>query len=363
MSDKTAPDSMSARDFFQQDDAALAAAVLGEEKPVVEKEKFVPVKKEEKVEAAEEIKEEAAPAEEAVEAEEAEAADETVEAAEGEEAAPAEGDDKTTPVLQDRPITEFLVTDAHGPLQIPDLTIKFKAVGKERELRLDHLVRMAQMGFTNEERENQVAASKKFVAEKQEENESLRAQLEKYDAQVAALLENPDAYETARMNWERVNSPEARAARTEAENRNLRAAQHEQKEQRLVESFIMGTLDPFTTKLLADNPNVSQYELIGRFTELTGPLLVKGRVPVNRLPEVERIVKADLAEWVQARELERASSKKEQVKKDAAKVKQIADQKRANARIIAAPGKAAPPKQAKTTFKSARDWLDSQFEV
>lgn len=353
---KVAPENVSARDIFMQDDSALAE-LFGS----------IPERKDEpKVEAApkvetKEIVAEEVPTVEVVEAPEAEAADETVEVAEGEEATPVE--DQSTPVLQDRPITEFMVTDAHGPLAIPDLTLKFKANGKERELRLDHVVRMAQMGFTNEERENQVAASKKYVAETQAQIQEAQAVIADYDQKVAALLEDPDAYENARIEWERRNSPEARAARSEAEVRQMRHARAEEQEGNLVKGFVNGTLAPFTSKLLEDNPAVTQYELIGRYTELTGPLLVKGRVPVQKLPEVERLVKEDLADWVEARQLERASTKKEAEKVSAIKTKETAEAKRVSARMISTHGKVAPAKQVKTTFTSARDWLDSQFKT
>jgi hypothetical protein len=266
-------------------------------------------------------------------------------------------------VLSVKPITEFVVYDEQGELLPPDIHFKFKANGAERDLRIDQVVRMAQMGFTNEEREKQVASAKKFVSEAEQELEQYKSLIAQYDEKVARLLEDPDIYEESRIEWNRRNAPEARAARAEQEAAQLREEKVVRAQNEFVGNFVQNVLVPTTTQLLRDNPTVSEEELVGRYTQITAPLLVNGRVPINRLPEVERLVRTDLAEWVQAKNIERSQARQAETRESAKKTKVNAEAKRAASRVLAPAGKVGLPKPQKTTFSSAKDWLDSSFNT
>ena len=61
-------------------------------------------------------------------------------------------------VLTDGLATEFTMLDADGEIEIPNVTVKFKANGKMREERLDQVVKLAQVGVYNVEREERLKA-------------------------------------------------------------------------------------------------------------------------------------------------------------------------------------------------------------
>ena len=63
--------------------------------------------------------------------------------------------------------TQFTLRDKDGELEVPDLIIEFNANGKTRREPLDKVVRMAQFGVYNEEREQTVQQTKREMAETQ----------------------------------------------------------------------------------------------------------------------------------------------------------------------------------------------------
>lgn len=320
----------SARDFFQQDDAALAAA-------------WVP-----------ETLGEATPNEGGVE----------LHLPEGDTTpAPTPSAETELPTIQRTPMTQFTVMDAQGELEIPDINIKFKAKGEERELPLDHVVRLAQLGFTNEEREQQVLAARRFVSEAQDRESQYQERIQRYEQHYNRIFNDPNFYEEARVAFLSQHTPEARATRAEQENVRLRANNGRQAEDQQIHGFVQQVLVPATSSLLGANPLVSETELVGRYSQLTAPLLVQGRIPVSRLAEVQRVVEHDLKDWVERTHVERLTAQKAQERKSQQATAQVAQTKRAAARVFAPTG-GVPSDQAKPTkFVTAKDWLNSTFHV
>lgn len=337
----TGAEALSARDFFSQDDVALAASLgvdVGE--------------------ATDEVEEASAPVDLTPVGGEAPAP-----------AAPKEGEVVVPSVAADKKLmTEFAVLDAEGELEIPDVKIRFKAKGEQRELPLDHVVRLAQFGFANEEREQQVLAARKYVGEAQQREQEYESRVSQYESYYQRLFNDPAFYEDARIAFLNQNTPEARAERAEQQLRTINQRSAEQQEQSTIQGFVQQQLVPTVQKLLTENPLVNEYEVIGRYNELAAPLLVRGRVPVERLPYVQKLVANDLSDWVQRVHFERnlEKQKQAQVATDATAraTSAAAAAKRQASRVFAHQGAPAAPDGGPTKpikYDSARSWLDSTF--
>lgn len=344
------PDNMSARDFFNQDDATLAAAMgvsaPAEAAPEAPSPRAIPPEDPNRVE---------------IPREEPETVPTESEGWEGKangEPAP-EGELK---VLERKPMTEFAILDEQGELEIPDVKIRFKAKGEERELPLDHVVRLAQFGFANEEREQQVMAARRFVAEAQQTQTTLQQQIQQYEQSYDRLFNDPGFYEAARLEYLQQNTPEARAQRAESQVHAIRQQQLAQQEDQQITAFVQQNLVPTVQTLLTNNPSVNEHEVLGRYTELTAPLLVNGRIPLNRLAYVQRLVSEDLASWVERQHYERQLKQTQAAQAATRQTQETATAKRQAARVFAhqgAPGGNQPAKP--TQYKTAADWLNSTF--
>lgn len=346
----TAPssDTMSAAEFFRQDDNALAQAILGEPKqPVEEAPAKEPV-------SAPTVKPPASAPEPKVE----ETPTDTV-TQEGAEPKVDEGQEP-----ERKPMTQFKMYDPDGELEIPlDVEIELKGNGKVHRLPLDHVVRLAQFGFSNKEREEQVQAAKHFVAEAQQKEVQFQQTVQNYEGNIERLLNDPIYYEEVRQRYLQENTPDARATRAETALAQERSRQAETYAQQTVQGFVQSVLVPTTERLLQEHNTVTEAELIGQYTKMTAPLLVNGRVPLNRLQAVQQMVERDLTEWVQATHLERQSERR-RVEQSANKAtRDAAVAKRAIAQKLATPG-ASPginQQQAPRKYDSANDWLKSTF--
>lgn len=339
---------VSARDFFMQDDNALAVALnvdMSEPEELIQPQIAPSVSDDDEGSAADEVIAGATPP------------------------APKPTDEVIIPsVAADKKLmTEFAVMDDAGELEIPDIKIRFKAKGESRELPLDHVVRLAQFGFANEEREQQVMAARKFVSEAEQKEQQYIQRVQQYEGYYERLFNDPAFYEDARIAFLNQNAPEARAERAETELRTVRQQQAQQREMNTVNTFVQQQLVPTVQKLLTENPMVNEYEVIGRYNELAAPLLVNGRVPIERLPYVQKLVSDDLANWVQRVHFERSLEKQKQTQAvgaatarataDAAQAKRQASRVFAHQGAPSADGTPAKP----VKYDTARSWLDSTF--
>jgi hypothetical protein len=337
-----APENLSAREFFAQDDSVLF------------KEWAIP-----QAEAAPEVsvEDEEGPAPDAPPPGKREV-ESIPDPAEGAEAAAPEVE---VPKAERKLMTEFKVMDTEGELEIPEIQIEFKAKGETRKLPLDHVVRLAQFGFANEEREQQVLAAKRFVSEAQQKEAEYQQYIQQYEGYYDKIFNDPAFYEEARLAYLNQNAPEARAARAEQKLQQHYQAQQAEQEKAHIASFVQTTIMPSMSRVLQENPLVNENELIGRYTSLTAPLLVNGRVPLTRLREVEHIVNNDLALWAQQTQYERTIAKQSTERQAAKATQQVAQAKRQAARVFAQPGTVAQPNQKPTKFGSAKEWLDATF--
>jgi len=92
---------------------------------------------------------------------------------------------------------------------------------------------------------------------------------------------------------------------------------------------------------------------------LTAPLLVRGRLPVERLAEVQTLVKRDLAYQVQGLQDERADAEARKNKALQVEKGKTVKAKRQIARTVAPKGASVPDTKKPKVYESAQDWLDN----
>jgi hypothetical protein len=303
------------------------------------------------------------PAEEAADTEKDVSARST--AKEALETAEKEVEEEATPVVEaERKLaTEFGVFDKEGELEIPDLTIKFKANGQEREAPLDKIVRWAQIGVSRDEREPELLGLRQQTAELRQQAEEYYAAIQQYESYLPHLFENPDFYEHARTAWAEQNSPAMRAARAERELGEQREQLRLQHEDQQIAGFVNTTLTPKIEQFTKENPSVSFEEIMGRFSILTAPYLVRGRIPLQALPQVDHLVSTELADWVLHQQETRSMETQKQDAKVTAAKTQTTLAKRQVARRTAPPGESAPAQPKKKSFDTAKSWLDATLPV
>lgn len=261
--------------------------------------------------------------------------------------------------------TEFVAYDAEGNAveAIPNLVIEYKANGKVRKDRIDQVVKMAQLGVYNREREEQ------YVAQ-QEEVEALANQaigrLETREAQLRQLLEDPDIYEQVRNTYLAENEPEKRAARAEREAAQVRASVAEEQATREGTVFYEQRILPQLDGILTEFPEVEPDELIAQFSYAMQPVLRDGRIPRERYAAVLAYVESELTDWAKTKHERRLAKLKpvtEAAQKSAiaaAKAKRAQAAASAPARGVgSSSAKKAPTKTAVTVQDAEDDALNT----
>lgn len=266
------------------------------------------------------------------------------------------------------PITKFALKDGQGVLDEAEasqnLRLDFKANGKDyADIPLDKVVKWAQMGVYNEEREQQVAAARQFVTEAQEQISEKDTQLAEYDQYTRRLLADPRYFAEAQKVYIAENSPEARARRAETELQSIQAQSATSAEDQAIASFVASDLTPSVVSLTQKNPEVRYEEIIGRFTMLTAPLLVRGRIPTQYLSEVRRLVEHELTPWVEEQNSDRSRTKTTQIKQVESAQTKTALAKRQIARRVAPPSASAPSQPKPKKYNTARDWLNDTLPL
>ena len=243
--------------------------------------------------------------------------------------------------------TEFVAYDAEGnPVEaIPNMVIEYKANGKLRKDRIDQVVKMAQLGVYNRDREEQ------YVAQQQEveglANQAIN-RLETRESQLRQLLEDPDVYEQVRNTYLAENEPEKRAERAERETAQVRASVAEEQANRDGTVFYEERVLPVLDAILTEFPEVEPDELIAQFTFAVQPVLQDGRIPRERFASVAAYVESELADWAKSKHERRIAKVKPATEAAQKSAIQAAKAKRAQA-AASAPARgvgASSPKKA-----------------
>jgi hypothetical protein len=171
-----------------------------------------------------------------------------------------------------------------------DLTIKFTANGKEVELPLDRTVRLAKMGFYNEEKEQRFeqieqrnAKLEPFAKEIYEESQTLQGHLDR-------ILAGDDEFlAKAREHYKKETSPEAENARLRARVKQLESAPpRSASDTASAPAQAATTAAPVIQELIESNKDVvPEAEIWTTLGKLIAPYRDKaGAIPPERLRDV-----------------------------------------------------------------------------
>lgn len=216
------------------------------------------------------------------------------------------------PTVQGELATQFKIMDAEGEVEVPDLFIEYKANGQVRKDRIDQVVKMAQWGVYNEEREQKVKLVEQEVLHAKQAAEEYERLVIEREKQIERLLQDDDFLLTVREAYERENSPEKRAERAELDLQSYKI----QKEMEVIhqkgDAFWSAEVEPALGMIAQALPNVPVQDLEERLfyalqahTE-TAP---DGSpyVPESRFDAIRKFLLEDLAVWAQIQNARRAA--------------------------------------------------------
>lgn len=245
---------------------------------------------------------------------EAEAEPEAEPAAEPEPEAKEQDGYVKVPVVSDKLATEFTIRDAEGEIEVPDVIIEYKANGKVRKDRLDQVVKLAQFGVYNEERERKVAEAEHTATALSAEKQALTKTLEEREAQLERILTDDDFLAAVREAYERENSPEQRVVRAEKEAKELRVEREYAPVFAAQESFNESEVVPALEMMVRALPTISMEELEGKLQMAananaeTAPTGTR-YIPASRFDAIRQYIVEDLAIWAQMQHARRSESR------------------------------------------------------
>ena len=242
--------------------------------------------------------------------------------------------------------TDFTLRDAEGEVEVPDLMVEYKANGKVRQDRLDQVVKLAQWGVYNQEREQKVQQVEQVAQQVYQEREELAALLSEREAQIEKLLLDDDFLLAVRDAYGEENSPESRATRAEQRVEDLRVEQQMSAivdtGQRFYENEVAPALDMIAEAL----PSVPVEELAEKFQMAMYAHVERAPngeayIPASRYNAVRQYILDDLAVWAQAqhgrrsrattstpqRETQKALAERDQARIEAQRAKRAVGQK------------------------------------
>ena len=247
------------------------------------------------------------------------------------------------PVVTDGLATEFTLKDAEGEVEIPDLMVEYKANGKVRQDRLDQVVKLAQWGVYNAEREQQIKQVEQQAQIAQQELQQYVAVLEEREKQIERLLTDEDFLYAVREAYDVENSPERRAERAMQETENLRIQYQMADIERSGAQFYESEVSPAIDMIVTALPTIAPDELLERFTYAMQAHVERAPngqayIPASRYDAVRKYIVDDLASWAQFQHSRRAqpvapspvqakaSQELERARVDAQKAKRVVGQ-------------------------------------
>jgi hypothetical protein len=280
--------------------------------------------------------------------------------AEGEGGEGAEAESGTAPAVG------FSIFQGADEVEIPNnLKIKFKADGEDREVDLPGVVRLAQMGYYNEQRATEIKEFREQLPQIRESFESLQSENEMLTTAMQRILSGDEEYLAQEQEeFLRASSPEARAERAERALEQERLRQRGAGAEQQAAQFVRSLVPEFET-LQTVAPKVSFEEVVGKFNMLTAPLMVRGQIPPAKFREVERIIRSELRPWAEAQHARRVNAEKATTAVATRATATAALAKKQAARAVLPQGThptGAPPKAAKK-YESAGDIMDDLDDI
>lgn len=253
-----------------------------------------------------------------------------LEAEEGEEGATEDAAEVALPdgfvmvePVADTLATDFILKDAEGEeLEVPALMVEYKANGKVRRDRLDQVVKLAQFGVYNQEREERVQSVEQEAQAVAKQREELAEMLAEREAQLERLLTDDEFFLAVQEQFARENSPERRAERAEQDLRNLQLQQELQHISAVGQQFHMQEVAPALSLIAQTLPTIQMAELETRLADAMQAHAVIAPtgdryIPASRYDAVRKYIVEDLALWAQMAHRYRSESATDPVREQA----------------------------------------------
>lgn len=208
------------------------------------------------------------------------------------------------PTLAEGMATDFALFDESGEVEVPALMVEYKANGKVRKDRLDQVVKLAQWGVYNEERDKKAQTIEQEYQRTVEAAKQMEQVVAEREAQMERLLNDDNFLEAVREAYLAENSPEKRAERAEQQVSALRVQQQMQEINRTGAQFYTGEIEPAVRMLTSALPNVSAEEIESRLEMVThahAEIAPDGSkyVPPSRYEAIRQYIVEDLLLWAQ----------------------------------------------------------------
>lgn len=209
------------------------------------------------------------------------------------------------PTVNEGLATEFKLLDSEGEVEVPALIVEYKANGKVRQDRLDQVVKLAQWGVYNQEREQ------KLQTEVQAQIAQYQEALAEREAQMERMLNDEEFRERVYEAYLAETSPERRAERAEQAVENLRIQHQLESITSSGEQFYESEVVPALEMIVKALPAVSVDELNAKLEmalQAHAELAPNGvpYVPPSRYDAIRKYIVEDLALWAQAAHVRRA---------------------------------------------------------
>lgn len=219
------------------------------------------------------------------------------------------------PTVADKLATDFVLRDAEGEVEVPELVVEYKANGKVRKDRLDQVVKLAQFGVYNAEREQKVQDTERKALMLEQEKTQREQVLAEREAQLERILQDENFYLAVREAYERENSPEQRAARAEEEAKALRVEREFAPVMAQNERFNEAEVVPALETIVQALPSVTMEELEERLQMValahaeSAPTGVR-YIPPSRFEAIRKYIVEDLAVWAQIQHARRLDAQR-----------------------------------------------------
>ena len=243
--------------------------------------------------------------------------------------------------------------DAEGEIEIPALEIEYKANGKVRRERLDQVVKLAQWGVYNEDKDKQAKQAMQEAQSVKSERDQYEQLVAEREQQIERLLQDDDYLYRVRERYQSENSPEQRARRAEERVQRLQAEQQLQYIEQRGTQFFKGEVEPAIQTIADALPNVTADELAERMVMSLQPHLRQGPLGDPYIPEesydaVRNYIVDDLVFWAQMQDSRRGGAATSPEMEEA-------QQQLEEARIQAQKAKRAVGKKTRPVGKAAAD--------
>jgi len=224
------------------------------------------------------------------------------------------------PAVEGELATQFTIMDEEGEIEVPNLMIEYKANGQVRKDRLDQVVKLAQWGVYNEEREQKTKQVEQEAVTYRQAAEELETLIAEREKQIERLLQDDDFLYTVREAYERENSPEKRAERAERQFEDYKVQQEMEQITQVGEQFWTSEVEPALDMIAKALPTLTFDELAERFTYAMQAHMDRAPngqpyIPMSRYDQVRKYMVEDLAVWAQIQHARRAEPTTKQTSK------------------------------------------------